>query len=1120
MTELQQKTLADIAKKQQNSAADPNISAWVEASAGTGKTKVLSDRVLRLLLNSPTPHPERILCLTYTKAGAVEMKSRIYERLSQWAVISDEALQQSLIDLFAPEIPSFEELQQYKKRARILFAVLLDAPGGMKIQTIHSFCQDLLSRFPLEAGVPPYFEVIEDEEQNDILKQIRRQLIIEAQTFPKSQPAEYMRYITENLKESGFAKCLEDIIDNRVKLQNIFYRYNNFSEFEKELAEKLHVDKNLTTADIYQNFMASLKGKLDVFIDTFYHGTDTEIKEAETLQQIVNNGYQAKDFETLKKIFLTDKNTPKQKGKKNSKAYNPQIEEQALKIADEIYNSMQKVARQKLFFSSQAVFGLAHELFAKYAEYKKERTKLDFNDLIFITDKLLSNSANANWVLYKLDGGIDHILVDEAQDTSPEQWNIVKALSEEFFAGAGSKKEKCTLFVVGDRKQSIFSFQGADPAKMEDMAEYFAKKAGDDFAKINLDVSFRSTAAVLDIVNKVFASPNVSAGVAPKNEKVHHLPYRIGEFGKVEIWPLLIKDKNVSADDDEKTYLKPQKQPSLKYQLAQKIVAKIKELMQKSKNTPRPLHFGDFMVLVQKRAHFINEFIRACKEGDVNVSGADRIKLSEQIAVQDLVSLAKFLLLPNDDLSLAEVLKSPLFNLDDDDLFKLCYNRGKANLWSKLGDIKEYQQTYQQLQHLCNLVDYVRPYELFNYVLTKLDGRKKFILRMGYEVEDALDEFINQVINFEKNHIPSLQNFVEWITEHNLEIKREAKQNDVDAVRLMTVHGSKGLQARVVFLPDTNVANNVINKQKVLIDETSDLAYFPLNKDYYEENTLKLNISLAQKEEQERKRLLYVALTRAEDELYICGYAGSDKKEKGNSWYEYCNNTLKEQGISIDNGGYAYEVAGEILPDKKSDMLITENTTSSAETWIYTDIKPENPLSKPYTPSKMEDEDDVDSVSPLSDDGNYYKRGTVIHKLLQFLPQTQEDKTEVAKKYLAQSDFSLSEQQQILNEVSAVLRTSEFADIFGENSRAEVPIMGEIDGKIISAQIDRLVIMPNKIMIVDFKTNRRVDEIPPVYINQLNMYAKLINKIYPALPIETYILWTNKLKLTRIENNT
>lgn len=1115
MIENEREERSKLATKQQHSAANPTESVWVEASAGTGKTKVLSDRVLRLLLNSETPHPERILCLTYTKAGAVEMKSRIFERLSEWSVISSESLQNNLAALLSGEDLSYAELKNYEKRARTLFALLLDTAGGIKIQTIHSFCQDILSRFPLEAGVTPYFEVMESEEQIDILEQIRKKLIIEAENNPESLAAKHMRYITENMKERNFSAALQEIIEKKAKLQNIFEKYADFADFAKNLALKIGAEPDKLSADFYNEFKNNAAPLISKTIEILRHGTDKEAETADVLQKIIDNGFNFQNFSTLQKLILSTENTPKIKGTKASKAYNPQIVDLGQTLADIMNETAQKIARQKLFFASQAIFGLAHELFSAYDEYKQKRAKLDYDDLIFYTNRLLSSSASTDWVLYKLDGGIDHILVDEAQDTSPAQWNIIKALSEEFFAGLDNKKEPCTIFVVGDRKQSIFSFQGADPQKMEEMSAYFSDKAAGSFKKINLDVSFRSTSAVLDVVNKVFSVPEAFSGVVAKGEKVNHLPYRLSEFGKVEIWPLLVKENQENSQNDEQSYLTPKKSISLKYQLAQKIVAKIKELMQKSTDSPRPLHFGDFMVLVQKRAHFINEFIRACKEENVNVSGADRIKLSEQIAVQDLISLAKVLLLPNDDLSLAEVLKSPLFNLNDDDLFKLCYNRGGANLWSRLKDFEQYNETYTQLQNLFNMVDFVRPFELFDYVLTKTEGRKKFILRMGYEVEDALDEFMNLVLNFEKEHIPSMQNFVEWIENHNLEVKREAKQNDVDAVRLMTAHGSKGLQARVVFLPDTTIDGAVKNEQKLLIDEQRNTAYFPFSKDYYEDNAKDINRNLGEKEAEERRRLLYVALTRAEDELYICGYSNSAKNSSGDSWYELCRSALAQAGEKKADGTLVYETSGEIKSPKKMQKP-SDNTKFPPQSWIYIDAKAENALAKPYTPSKLDDGEEADSVSPLADSGDYYKRGTVIHKMLQFLPKTTENQLEVAQKYLAQSDFSAFEQKQILSEVAAVLHNPEFADIFGPYSRAEVPIMGEVQNRIISAQIDRLIILPDKIKIVDFKTNRRINEIPPAYVNQLKVYAELIKRIYPNKPIETYILWTNKLKLSKI----
>ena len=352
MIEDERKERSRLATKQQHSAANPNESVWVEASAGTGKTKVLSDRVLRLLLNSETPHPERILCLTYTKAGAVEMKSRIFERLSDWSIISDEALLKSLGELFADEDLPLAEIKKYQKRARTLFALLLDTAGGLKIQTIHSFCQDILSRFPLESGVSPYFEVMENEEQTDILEQIRKELIAEAENNPQSQAAKYMLYITENMKESSFSKALKEIIENKLKLQNIFLRYADYADFEQNLAHKLQASPDKLIADFHNEFKNSAAPLIRRIIEILVHGSEDENKIAEALQKIADSDFSAQDFSALQKLILTEKNTQKIKGTNDSKKYNPQISELGKNLADIMNETLQKIARQKLFYSS------------------------------------------------------------------------------------------------------------------------------------------------------------------------------------------------------------------------------------------------------------------------------------------------------------------------------------------------------------------------------------------------------------------------------------------------------------------------------------------------------------------------------------------------------------------------------------------------------------------------------------------------------------------------------------------------------------------------------------------------------------------------------------------------
>lgn len=1107
------KERGDLATLQQRAAANPQKSVWVEASAGTGKTKVLSDRVLRLLLNGVGP--QRLLCLTYTKAAAVEMNTRISERLSKWSVMSEADLEDSLHKLLGSEIGNVKQQQEYKKRARTLFAVLLDTPGGIKIQTIHSFCQEVLKRFPLEAGVSPYFDILDDESAAESLAQIQKELLEQTEHGAEGTLKSALQYLTENLSEYSFPKVMKNITLNRSKIADLLKGYNNETAYEQELAQHLQISPQDDEKKVIADFMASINiADVRANIPALLRGGKKDIKRAEKFEVVLLNDFNPADYDLYKYIFLTvDGTLSKQLAGKDAVSADSLLLERMTKEGERVLQTEDKICKVRLFKATKAVFAIARELTERYNEFKKLHSRLDYEDLILLTRNLLSDDGVASWVLFKLDGGIDHILIDEAQDTSPNQWEIVKFLSSEFFAGAGTSEKKRTVFAVGDRKQSIYSFQGADPDKFDSMSQLFAKRAAADFQKVNLAVSFRSSAAVLNTVNQLFANPEAAKGVTAPEETVNHVPFRAGEFGKVEIWPLLVADKKEKNDDyNWQPPVEMNKEVSVKTRLAQKIAAKIKELVTKD-----GLHYRDIMVLVQTRSSFVDEFIRACKNDNVNISGADKLRLSEQIAVQDLISLGRFLLLNNDDLSLAEVLKSPIFGLSDDDLLKLCANRGSAPLWSKLGDYAEYAEVYENLKILSNMLDFVRPYELFNYVLTTLDGRRKFTERMGMEVEDALDEFINLTISYEQDHIPSLQGFIEWISRSEVEIKRETEQKDTDAVRLMTVHGSKGLQAPVVFLPDTVRIKNAKNEQALLWDD--EIAYYPLNSACYDQNCVKLKEENNRKALEEYRRLLYVALTRAEDRLYICGFTGKKNVDK-RSWYELCKQTLQENGIAA--GENFEEEEPEVIAKKKADDIRLQSVMPTPEEWIIKPAETESLLAKPYTPSHIEDEENADSASPLAENGNFYRRGTIIHKLLQFLPQNEENREAVISEYLCKNaaDFSLSQQEQIKSEVLNLLKNPDFSEIFGKDSRAEVPIIGEAGGKIISAQLDRLIILPQKIMIVDFKTNRpaakSLEQTPSNYVKQLEAYAELLQKIYPDKVVETYILWTNETRLMRV----
>lgn len=1104
---LQRKNLAQRATEQQRLASDPQKSIWVGASAGTGKTKVLSDRVLRILLNGTSPN--KILCLTYTKAAAVEMSSRVAKKLAQWATMNDSKLEAELSTLYGHLPSDAKKLSSLKEKARQLFAVLLDTPGGIKIQTIHSFCQEILKRFPLEANVSPYFEVLDDRGSLEAITEIKNKILTAAQTFPDSEIGKAISYMTSNVSEYSFPKIIDNIITNRSKTEKSINYFNGKQNLLNAVSKKLEISDDLTIEKIMTDFFAQMpKEDLYELVKAGYKDLNSWLDQDRNISK----------YEQYFSIFLTLKNEIRSTSKNKILKQNEKLIKIFNSEAERCLAIKQKIKSYNVYQSTKAVIILATELIENYNKFKQNHAKLDYNDMILITKNLLEKRDAAKWVLYKLDGGIDHILIDEAQDTSPDQWAIIQSISDEFFSGLGASEKNRTIFAVGDRKQSIYSFQGADPDKFDEMREHFAKLS-QNFAKVNLDVSFRSTDAVLDTVNQIFADENVKKGVASVNEKIEHIAFRKGEAGCVEFWECL-EPEETKTDDTWQLPIKHMQKISTSSQMAQMIAHKIKQLVTTkqpliSKN--RPLQYGDFLVLVRSRDSFCEELIRECKNLNINISGIDRIKLMEQIAVQDLVSLGKFLLLPEDDLSLAEVLKSPLFGLDDNDLFDLCYQR-KGTLWASVLKNEKYTQTSNILKELLNLSDYLRPFELYNYILSKNGGRKKYFERMGPEAEDGIDEFLNLSLIFEQDHIASLQNFINWICEDDVEIKREMEQSKNDMVRLMTVHGSKGLQAPIVILPDTTRVPSGNRGSEFLWDDN--LFLYPNRATDFDETCDQIKNRQNNKMLEEYRRLLYVAATRAEDIMIFCGFRKKNNIPE-NSWYNIFKNIFTKFAHNNQNV-WIYQNEQQLSLESKTPVS-TFKTEDKIPDFMFLPAAEEKPLSKPLTPSKPEDNPAVTSPLHIVDDTILYKRGTIIHKLLQFIPDIDKEKQSSSIiKYIKNiaPDFSEKESLKICHEVMSLIDNPEFGIVFSPNSQAEVPIMGEINGKIISGQIDRLIITDQKVIVVDYKTNRNtpktIADVPDVYFSQLAAYKALLQKIYPQKEIETYILWTNTAFMMKI----
>lgn len=1129
MIEQERKNRGRRATEQQRRAANPQKSVWVQASAGTGKTKVLSDRVLRILLGGG--NPGRILCLTYTKAAAVEMSSRISERLSKWAVMPQKELFEELEALLGKLPDDKEKLEKLEASARRLFAVLLDTPGGMKIQTIHSFCQEILKRFPLEAHISPYFEVMDDRAAAEALADIQSQLLKKIEEDPDSRAGQALSFLTRKVSEFSFPEIMNTIAANRNKIAQMLEQYKNAENVFAELMRRLGLPEDCSEESVKREFIAGFeRDKAVRLMQGWAAGGVKDKEKAEILASLLERPLQEDDFDVYAGcLFNKDGTIPAKAATKAVLAADPEFEIVFFAEADRLDGLKRKMAAVRLASSTKAILFLAEDLISAYTRFKRVRSKMDYEDLIVTARRLLENKGVPQWVMFKLDGGIDNILIDEAQDTSPDQWAIIRALTEHFFDDSGAGNTKKTVFAVGDKKQSIYSFQGADPKGFSEMQKYFSEAVNREvpggFDTINLEVSFRSTAAVLETVNHIFRNSPGRDGVADDGEDITHIPFRAGEAGRVELWPLTEPEEGENRD----VWLPSMERISVEStssRLAKQIAERIKKMVesrQELKSQKRPVRYKDFMILVQRRNSFVEELVRACKNADVNIAGVDKIKLLEQIAVQDLVSLGKFLLLPTDDLTLAEVLKSPLFGLEDKDLEKLCCERGKGvSLWSRLKDEQAYAEVYQVLQNLSSKAGFMRPFEIYAEVLNGLGGRKKFVARLGYEAEDGIDEFVNLAMAYEQEHIPTLQGFIDWIGEDEIEIKRELEQSEADAVRIMTVHGSKGLQAPIVILPDTVRVVSVKNEGGMLWD---DLFYYPLSSQDYDDACRKIKEIEKEKALQEYRRLLYVALTRAEDLLVVCGYYNSARsKPHEESWYKICERSLKEIGTPEDGGILAYECRQRFEPKQKKaeEKPVYEECRAA---WMYENPVDEGPLAKPLSPSKMDEEDEPALSSPIGAHGkNRYRRGLLIHKLLQFLPEVyaQEGKN-VIFEYLNKNapDLSLAEKERIVEEVSSLLENPQFSSVFSFASKAEVPIMGQVGSKIISGQIDRLVVEKDRVLLVDYKTNRPAarspEDIPPVYRKQMAAYKALLGRIYPDKEIVPLILWTDTADLMQVQ---
>ncbi len=1213
----------------QTLAASPETSAWVNANAGSGKTRVLTNRVARLLLRGC--EPSHILCLTFTKAAAVEMAHRLYDMLGEWALLSDEKLGVILAELETgmKEQPTTHNLS----KARRLFARALETPGGLKIQTIHAFCTNMLQRFPLEAGVPPGFKAIEDAEIDNLIEQALANIVREVR--PDSNLDQSLTHLSRNYGAQGLMDLLKSQINKRQDYLAATNEFKTVEDYSAALSNLFSLSPSITPQKIREKFLTNCTdGFLKEAIEILSNGGANAKKSTHHLVKACEAQHEVEKFDCLYLFFITKTtSTPiKHLTDKAIQKIDPTIDGKLKDLQTDYSKALNDINSITIIEDSIHLYTVFYSLLNHYEQLKWSQSALDFDDLIMHTSKLFNKEVSATqWVLYKLDNALQHILVDEAQDTSPWQWGVIEPPMDEFFAGENAHDEQRTFFAVGDQKQSIYSFQGADASvfKAKSLSIGERIEAAAKFKNVPLTLSFRSTSPVLNFVDAMFTGPKTMEGIDDA-QQLNHGVARHQDAGIVELWPLVIpppKPQSNAWDAPIDSITIDNPISILCNHIAQTIHDWItnKEILQ-SQN--RPIHAGDIIILVQSRGPLFKQISKSLSRLNIPVAGVDRFNLLEDIAIQDLLSYGRCLLLPEDDLSLAETLKSPLFGFDDDMVFELAHDRDGRSLWANLmarqNEKTIWKETATRLMQARKIAFTKGAHEFYSHIIDgdQHSGRQRFFSRLGPICSDPIDSFLQQTLQFENENPRNLQGFISWIEKNAGTMKRELDQ-DIPEVRIMTVHGAKGLEGNIVFLLDTHKKPYLSKKGPIYYcddphkDEKRSYPTLVRHKNTHNTSTMIAEETIKRLAYEEYRRLLYVASTRAKDRLYVCGIGKAPTKSKPKkkteeefstqSWYEIASdafNRLEAGEPSNANGALSIlkdipwiehqspqensekstpkhgfrlqtqQVAprddiedtatedknklskDEILKNAswlrtlcpKEDTISTRSPSLLAESYerqSYIEIEDgsdqsdaditgqsasKQKISPPDTTiennqNKSNEKSNTHSAhaySPLGTDR--YLRGRTLHRLLEILPShPPENHINIADRLLQMlvPDHPDHIREEWRDEVIKVLHHKDFAKVFAAGSKAEVSIGGTPKGVsekvVITGQIDRLAVLENEVLVVDYKTNQpppaSQEQVADAYLAQMAAYRALIQEIYPDKKVICALLWTFDTRL-------
>jgi ATP-dependent helicase/nuclease subunit A len=1143
----------------QGAAADPESHVWLGASAGTGKTQVLSARVLRLMLDGVSP--EAILCITFTKAGAAEMAHRIHERLAAWVRMDDGDLR---LDLRALGLEW--DRSGLMTRARSLFATVIDSPGGaIRVQTIHAFCQTLLASFPLEAKLLPGFRAIEEDEAGALQRQVLGALLSPspsgegfgaggagvAQPLEPPPPAPPLKGRGEESDLRDAAAMLSRRLGQDAALSFLSSCAAVFGGPRAALppsARDLRAAFDLPGGDpdawVTGELAAGAIDEADiraVAASGADWGTKTGLACNDVMigWLIADPAKRAAMLGELLGCFLTGKGELRadfagDKGRMTDCVDN------AMRIVDVVQGLIGTATAMRVADDLAAAWKLGSRFAEGYALAKREQGLADFDDLITLAGSLLRVSSFGEWVRFKLDQRTDHILVDEAQDTNMRQWGIVLSLAEEFFAGVGAKEERIrTLFTVGDRKQAIFGFQGTEPkafATARDMFHAMGEIGQQPFRQVDLVSNYRSTPALLSVVD-AWLTAGGAAAMGLDGDEPPHRPYRDAHAGQVELWAPLPVGKALDADtedsgDDEGSDTGAPASDPASMRLAKAIADEVRDWINNGKDG-RPVAPGDVMILVRRRRDLAARIVARLQALQVPVAGVDRFALTQPLSVQDLIAAMRFAVQPLDNLNLASLLVSPLIGWTQDELYARTHRRGRAALWQHLrateGDLPA--ATMKALRHLLGMADFTTPFRFLETILSgPIDGRRKLYARLGREARDPIDELLSQALAFEQRETISLLGFLTSVEGSAADIKRQTEGRS-DVVRVMTVHGSKGLQAPIVILADATDDPGIGHRPfTVDVAAWEKLPVFAIPGDERHGALADAYQRAADAASEEHWRLFYVAMTRAEEILVVAGTTKKpDRSIPEASWHAAVDAVMAGMGDGWEEAGAAWGQrrvhranAGKWAKKDRAAKAVPPPLALPG--WAHRAAPEEARPPRPLAPSAL-GEDDVAVPPQGTARVAAVERGLLLHALFERLPALAEEKRrDAALRWLGKQAPLLDADMRaaMADEVLAVLADPAHAALFGPGSLAEVPLSAVVDGTVVAGIVDRLRVAGDVVTVIDYKTGRHIPAgaagVQPAYLRQMAAYRDALRVIFPGKRVEAALLYTAAPRLIALDD--